>query len=66
MPHVFLICKVRKCSSYVKVYFHMMLVCIKYIQGISRVKMSLEELKMQPTIHFQSERGYFKYCIVLK
>jgi hypothetical protein len=24
------------------------------------------ELKKQPTIHFQSERGYFKYRIVLK
>jgi hypothetical protein len=28
--------------------------------------MNPTELKMQPTIHFQSERGYFKYCIVLK
>jgi hypothetical protein len=28
--------------------------------------MSPAELKMQPTIHFQSERGYFKYCIVLE
>jgi hypothetical protein len=65
MPHVFLICKERKCS-YVEVYFHIMLVCIKYIQAFSRVKMSPEELKMQPTIHFQSERGYFKYRIVLK
>jgi hypothetical protein len=28
--------------------------------------MSLAELKMQPTLHFQSESGYFKYHIVLK
>jgi ABC-type phosphate transport system permease subunit len=27
--------------------------------------MSPAELRMQPTIHFQSERGYFKHCIVL-
>jgi hypothetical protein len=24
------------------------------------------KLKMQPTIHFQSERGYFKYRFILK
>jgi hypothetical protein len=36
------------------------------MQGISLVIviMSPAELKMQPTIHFQSERDYFKYRIV--
>jgi hypothetical protein len=38
----------------------------KYIQGISRVTMIAAELKMQPTIHFQSLRCLFKYRIVLK
>jgi hypothetical protein len=28
--------------------------------------MSSTELKMQPTIHLQSRRGYFRYSIVLK
>jgi hypothetical protein len=28
--------------------------------------MSPAELKTQPTIHFQSYRGYFKYRIVVK
>jgi hypothetical protein len=28
--------------------------------------MSDAELKMQPTIHFQNDRCYFKYRIVLK
>jgi hypothetical protein len=36
-----------------------------HIQGISRVIISPAELKKQPTIHFQSERDYFKYRIVL-
>jgi hypothetical protein len=35
------------------------------VKGISRVIiMSPAELKMQPTIYFQSERGYFKFRIV--
>jgi hypothetical protein len=33
---------------------------------LKQVIMSPAELKMQPTIHFQSYLGYFKYCIVLK
>jgi hypothetical protein len=34
--------------------------------GISRLIVNPAELEMQPTIHFQSLRGYFKYRIVLK
>jgi hypothetical protein len=38
-----------------------------HIQSISRaIIMSPAELKMQPTMYFQSERGYFKFRIVLK
>jgi hypothetical protein len=38
----------------------------RFIQGISRAIVSPVEMQMQPTIHFQSKRGYFKYRIVLK
>jgi hypothetical protein len=51
---------IKLISYKLKILFRYMYVLI---QGISRVIMSPAELKMQPTIHFQSERAYFNIVL---